>query len=86
MWVTGWWVHVDFHPKFVGLTGSVDDIAGVCDATGLVIGLMPHPERFVDAIQHPAWKRGAAMSEPGAGLKVFQNAVKHVSHSVGVGV
>ena len=35
--------------------GSTDDIAGVCDASGLVFGLMPHPERFVDATQHPAW-------------------------------
>jgi phosphoribosylformylglycinamidine synthase len=66
--------------------GSVDDIAGVCDATGLVLGLMPHPERFIDAIQHPGWKRGAEMSERGAGLKVFENAVKHVTHSVGLGV
>ena len=64
--------------------GSVDDIAGVCDATGLVFGLMPHPERFVDATQHPAWTRrghfGAA-----EGLKMFQNAVNHVSQGVGIG-
>lgn len=35
--------------------GSADDIAGVCDATGLIFGLMPHPERFVTPVQHPAW-------------------------------
>src|ERR1019366_1307272 len=35
--------------------GSVDDIAGVCDASGLVLGLMPHPERYVEPFQHPAW-------------------------------
>ena len=66
--------------------GSVDDIAGVCDSTGLVLGLMPHPERYVDAIQHPAWRRGASASHEGAGLRVFQNAVRHVSQAVAVGV
>jgi phosphoribosylformylglycinamidine synthase len=66
--------------------GSVDDIAGVCDASGLVFGLMPHPERFVDAVQHPAWtSRGDAGGE-GQGLAVFRNAVKHVSEGVGVAV
>lgn len=66
--------------------GSVDDIAGVCDSTGLVFGLMPHPERYVDAMQHPAWTRQAPLSPSGAGLKVFQNAVRHVTQAVGMGV
>jgi phosphoribosylformylglycinamidine synthase len=67
--------------------GSADDIAGVCDASGLVFGLMPHPERFVDAIQHPAWtRRGAATAAAGEGLKIFQNAVRHVSEAVGSGL
>lgn len=65
--------------------GSVDDIAGVCDYSGLVFGLMPHPERFVDAIQHPAWGR-RAQSGVGEGLAIFQNAVRHVSQAVGAGV
>jgi len=65
--------------------GSTDDIAGMCDASGLVFGLMPHPERFIDAIQHPAWgRRGRA--GVGEGLAIFQNAVRHVSHAVGTGV
>jgi phosphoribosylformylglycinamidine synthase len=34
--------------------GSIDDIAGICDPSGVVFGLMPHPERYVDPIQHPA--------------------------------
>ena len=38
--------------------GAVDDVAGICDATGRVFGLMPHPERFVDPTQHPKWTRG----------------------------
>ena len=57
--------------------GSVDDIAGVCDATGLVFGLMPHPERFVDPTQHYAWTRRGRLNEAGAGLRVFQNAVAY---------
>ena len=65
--------------------GSTDDIAGVCDASGLVFGLMPHPERFVDAIQHPAWGR-RGKSGVGEGLAVFQNAVRHVAQAVGAGV
>jgi phosphoribosylformylglycinamidine synthase subunit PurQ / glutaminase len=58
--------------------GSIDDIAGVCDATGLVFGLMPHPERHVDSTQHPAWTRTEHLPPEGQGLAVFRNAVKHV--------
>ena len=65
--------------------GSVDDIAGVCDGSGLVFGLMPHPERYVDAIQHPAWTR-LGLSGEGEGLRVFRNAVRHVTRAVGAGV
>jgi phosphoribosylformylglycinamidine synthase len=66
--------------------GSVDDIAGVCDASGLVFGLMPHPERHVSPIQHPCWTRSAKLAEEGAGLRVFRNAVAHVRDAVGAGV
>jgi phosphoribosylformylglycinamidine synthase subunit PurQ / glutaminase len=70
--------------------GSVDDIAGVCDASGLVLGLMPHPERFVTSLQHPAWTRRAVESgsatTDGAGIKLFRNAVRHVLDAVGTGV
>lgn len=59
--------------------GSVDDIAGVCDSSGLVLGLMPHPERFVDATQHYAWTRRGHLDRPGAGLALFQNAVTFVT-------
>lgn len=37
--------------------GSIEDIAGICNAKGNVVGLMPHPERFVKFYQHPAWTR-----------------------------
>jgi phosphoribosylformylglycinamidine synthase subunit PurQ / glutaminase len=66
---------------------SVDDIAGICDPSGLIFGLMPHPERYVDATQHPAWTRITALTgtlpKEGQGLRVFQNAVKHVHAAVG---
>jgi phosphoribosylformylglycinamidine synthase len=59
--------------------GSVDDIAGVCDSTGLVLGLMPHPERYVEPFQHPAWTSQKPLPEVGAGLRIFQNAVRHLT-------
>lgn len=55
--------------------GSQDDIAGVCDATGRVLGLMPHPERHALPTQHPRWTRDGLKAE-GDGLKMFQNAVE----------
>ena len=59
--------------------GSDDDIAGICDPTGLVFGLMPHPERFTVPTQHPQWTRQPASfrEETMPGLKLFQNAVEH---------
>jgi phosphoribosylformylglycinamidine synthase len=63
----------------------VDDIAGVCDPTGLVFGLMPHPERYVDPLQHPAWTARRSDVAHGQGLRVFENAVIHVT-GVGAGI
>jgi phosphoribosylformylglycinamidine synthase I len=54
--------------------GSQDNIAGICDPTGRVLGLMPHPERHVDATQHPRWTRGGRSGE-GDGLQIFRNAI-----------
>jgi phosphoribosylformylglycinamidine synthase subunit PurQ / glutaminase len=66
--------------------GSIDDIAGVCDATGLVFGLMPHPERHVDPTQHYAWTTRKPLPKEGEGLQIFRNAVVHVGEAVGAGV
>jgi phosphoribosylformylglycinamidine synthase len=46
--------------------GSVDDVAGLCDPSGRVLGLMPHPERFVDITQHPRWTAGHVTRPDGA--------------------
>ncbi len=56
--------------------GSMADVAGICDTTGRVLGLMPHPERHINPTQHPRWTRGEA-AEVGDGLAVFVNAVAY---------
>ena len=56
--------------------GSMGGVAGVCDMTGRVFGLMPHPERFVDPTHHPRWTRYTEPCERD-GLNVFQNAVNY---------
>jgi phosphoribosylformylglycinamidine synthase I len=55
-------------------SGSVGDIAGICDSSGRIFALMPHPERHVRGTQHPRWTREGAR-EHGDGFKIFQNAV-----------
>jgi phosphoribosylformylglycinamidine synthase len=57
--------------------GSQADVAGVCDATGRVCGLMPHPERHIDPTQHPHWTRLKDLPAEGDGLAVFRNAVRY---------
>jgi len=54
--------------------GSIDDIAGICDASGRIFALMPHPERFVRWSQHPRWTREPTR-ERGDGFRIFLNAV-----------
>ena len=56
--------------------GAMADVAGVCDSTGRVCGLMPHPERHIDPTQHPRWTRRPLAAE-GDGLKIFRNAVEY---------
>lgn len=55
--------------------GSIANIAGICDATGRVFALMPHPERFIRGTQHPQWTRQKAR-EYDDGFQIFLNAVK----------
>jgi phosphoribosylformylglycinamidine synthase I len=54
--------------------GSLRDIAGICDSTGRIFALMPHPERFIRWTQHPRWTRESP-KKVGDGLQVFFNAV-----------
>ena len=53
--------------------GSVDAIAGICNATGRIFGLMPHPEAYLHRTNHPRWTR-EELPEEGAGLALFRNA------------
>ena len=61
--------------------GSTSGVAGICDPTGRVLGLMPHPERFQDATNHPQWTRRGADVRPD-GLKFFQNAFEYVKRNL----
>jgi len=56
--------------------GSVADIAGVSDASGVVLGLMPHPENHVVERQHPRHRRGGGGPQH-LGLRLFDNGVRH---------
>lgn len=62
-------------PFPVNPNGSQADIAGICDATGRALGLMPHPERHVLPTQHPRWTR-EGLAEEGDGFRLFRNAVE----------
>ena len=55
--------------------GSVANIAGICDASGRVFALMPHPERCIRGTQHPQWTRQEAKKYED-GFQIFVNAVK----------
>jgi len=83
LWANGQVVfrYVDSGGRPVGFpwnpNGSVDNIAGICDITGRIFGLMPHPERHLFASQHPRWTRGEAQGK-GDGVRIFKNGVKSV--------
>jgi phosphoribosylformylglycinamidine synthase subunit PurQ / glutaminase len=62
--------------------GSEHAIAGICDETGRLMGLMPHPEAFVHYTQHPRWTR-EELPEEGDGLILFRNAAAYVRHHLG---
>ena len=65
-------------PYPVNPNGSFANIAGLSDPSGRVLGLMPHPERFLFATQHPNWTR-LGLRGDGDGLKLFRNAVDYFS-------
>jgi phosphoribosylformylglycinamidine synthase len=66
--------------------GSEGNIAGLCDATGRIFGLMPHPEAFLSRWNHPRWTREEAPEE-GDGVAFFRNAAEYIRKELcGVGV
>ena len=52
--------------------GSTENIAGICDTTGRVLGLMPHPERHFFTQQHPFWTRLNRKEKLGDGAKILR--------------
>jgi len=73
--------YTDAHGKKGGYpynpNGAVENIAGICDPTGRIFGLMPHPERHLSPYEHPEWTRKdtAKLSKEGDGLAIFRNGV-----------
>jgi len=66
-------------PHPINPNGAEMNVAGLCDASGRVFGLMPHPERHLFPTQHPFWTRRTEQPEFGDGMKMFQNAVDFFS-------
>ncbi|HLD59045.1 MAG TPA: phosphoribosylformylglycinamidine synthase I [archaeon] len=65
--------------------GALEDIAGICNETGKVFGLMPHPERNIFFTQQDNWllqkeillRQGKKLPEESAGMRIFRNAVEY---------
>ncbi len=68
-------VQDDVLPFPANPNGADANVAGVCDASGRVFGLMPHPERHIDPTHHPFWTRRKEQPEHGEGFAMFKNAV-----------
>ena len=62
--------------------GSIEHIAGICDPTGRVLGLMPHPERHFLSHQHPFWTRLKSKSPLGDGAKIFENGINYMKEKL----
>ncbi|MDT7865134.1 MAG: phosphoribosylformylglycinamidine synthase I [Thermoproteota archaeon] len=57
--------------------GSKYNIAAICNEYGNVLGIMPHPEKFIHKYMHPCWTRFPNLKEEGDGLFIFKNAVNY---------
>lgn len=64
-------------PFPINPNGAMGDVAGVCDSTGRVFALMPHPERHILPTHHPRWTRRHEQPAEGDGLRLFRNAVAY---------
>jgi len=60
--------------------GSLENTAGICDETGRIFGLMPHPEAYLYMTNNPRWTR-EKLSEEGMGVKIFRNAVDFIKEN-----
>jgi len=65
--------------------GAMEDIAAICDTSGRILGMMPHPERFNCFVNEDGWqtkkealiREGKSLPEKGEGLKIFRNAIEY---------
>jgi phosphoribosylformylglycinamidine synthase len=62
--------------------GSIENIAGICDLTGRIFGLMPHPERHFLFQQHPQWTRLKSNTKFGDGAEIFRNGVEYAKRNL----
>jgi phosphoribosylformylglycinamidine (FGAM) synthase-like amidotransferase family enzyme len=66
--------------------GSPDAVAAVCDPSGRLFGLMPHPDAYLYPFHHPLWTRMKAegtLASEGDGLKIFRNGVDAAAAALG---
>lgn len=59
--------------------GSTENIAGICDETGRILGLMPHPERHLFSAGHP--RNWNLKSKAGDGLQIFKNGADYIKNN-----
>lgn len=65
--------------------GSINDIAGICDESGRIFGLMPHPEAFLSPLNAPDWQKQkitGTLPEWGEGRVIFKNAVDFAAENL----
>jgi len=60
--------------------GSISNIAGICNSSGNVFGMMPHPERSFYKFQHPDWVNNNLKNDYGDGRAIFESVLNYISH------
>jgi len=66
--------------------GSRDAVAGICDPSGRLFGLMPHPDAYLYPFHHPDWRRRqreGELAQEGDGIKIFRNGVDSAALALG---
>ena len=65
--------------------GSFESIAGICDRTGRIFALMPHPEAYISPLNHPQWmeqKKQGILPKQGEGLSIFKNSMEFIKQNL----
>jgi phosphoribosylformylglycinamidine synthase len=76
--------YVDLDGNYSGYpwnpNGSISNIAGICNHSGNVFGMMPHPERSFFKYQHPDWINDDLKNDYGDGRAIFESVLDYISH------